>query len=107
MLFPCTVVHEPPYQTYSSVWCAGFRRRFLRMNDRTDSTLVWGSLRLAPITFLIIFKLWDNKPINAADRPLNEAKVKVAAMVSVSTTKNYSPKIAITVKVSSLLRARR
>ena len=50
MLFPCTVVHEPPYQTYSSVWCAGFRRRFPRMNDRTDSTLVWGSLRLAPIT---------------------------------------------------------
>ena len=50
VLFPSTVVHEPPYQTYSSVWCAGFRRRFPRMNDRTDSTLVWGSLRLAPIS---------------------------------------------------------
>ena len=50
VLFPCTVVHEPPYQTYSSVWCAGFRRCFPRMNDRTDSTLVWGSLRLAPKT---------------------------------------------------------
>jgi len=45
--------------------------------------------------------------INAADRPLNGAEVKVAAMVSVLTTINYSPKIAITVKVSSLLRARR
>ena len=31
----------------------------------------------------------------------------MAAMVSVSTTINYSPKIAITVKISSLLRARR
>ena len=57
------------------------------------------------IIFLVIFKLWHNKSINAADRPLNEAKVKVAAMVSVSTTINYLPKIAITVKVSSLLRA--
>ena len=55
VLFPCTVVHEPPYQTYSSVWCAGFRRRFPRMNDRTDSTLVWGSLRLAPTRLLTHF----------------------------------------------------
>ena len=54
VLFPCTVVHEPPYQTYSSVWCAGFCRPFPRMNYRTDSTLVWGSLRLAP-TMLITF----------------------------------------------------
>ena len=36
---------------------------------------------------------------------LNEAKVKMAATVSMSTTTNYSSKIAITVKVSSLLRA--
>ena len=54
VLFPCTVVHEPPYQTYSSVWCAGFRRRFPRMNYRTDSTLVWGSLWLAPISYKLI-----------------------------------------------------
>jgi len=58
------------------------------------------------MTFLVIFKLWYKKSINAADRPLNEAKMKVAAMVSMSTTINYSPKIAITVKVSSLLMAR-
>ena len=41
-------MHEPPYQSYSSVWQAGFRWRFPCMNDRTDFTLVWGSLRLAP-----------------------------------------------------------
>ena len=55
----------------------------------------------------MIFKLGYKKSANAVDRPLNEAKVKVAAMVSVSTTINHSPKIAITVKVGSLLRARR
>jgi len=37
--------------------------------------------------------------------PLNEAKVKVMAMGSVSTTIKSLPKIAVTVKVSSLLRA--
>ena len=58
VLFPCIVVHEPPYQTYSSVWYAGFHRRFPRMNDRTDSTLVWGSLRLAPITYVYPRKLF-------------------------------------------------
>ena len=43
--------------------------------------------------------------MNTVDRPLNEAKVKVVALVFVPTTINCSPKIAIIVKVSSLLRA--
>ena len=47
------------------------------------------------------------KSTNAVDRPSNEAKVKVAAMASVSTTINYSQKMTITVEVSSLLRTRR
>ena len=34
-------------------------------------------------------------------------KVKETAMASVSVTKNLSPKMAITVKVSSVLRAQR
>ena len=46
------------------------------------------------------------KSINGVDRPSNETKVKVAAMVSLYTTINYLSKIAITVKVSLLLRAR-
>ena len=38
---PFIIAHEPPYQTYSSVGQAGFRRRFLRMNDRTNSSYMW------------------------------------------------------------------
>ena len=45
---PFIIAHEPPYQTYSSVGQAGFRRRFPRMNDRTNFSFKWGSLRLAP-----------------------------------------------------------
>ena len=47
---PFIIAHEPPYQTYSSVGQAGFRRRFPHMNDRTNSLFMWGSLRLAPIS---------------------------------------------------------
>ena len=47
------------------------------------------------------------KSTDAVDRPSNKAKVKVAAIASISTTINSLPKVLITVKVSSLLRARR
>ena len=40
---PFIIAHEPPYQTYGSVGQAGFRRRFPRMNDRTNSSFMWGS----------------------------------------------------------------
>ena len=49
VIYPCIIAHEPPYQTYSSVGQAGFHRRFPCMNDRTNSSFMWGSLRLAPM----------------------------------------------------------
>ena len=35
VIYPCIIAHEPPYQTYSSVGQAGFRRCFPHANDRT------------------------------------------------------------------------
>ena len=35
VIYPCIIAHEPPYQTYSSVGQASFRRRFPCTNDRT------------------------------------------------------------------------
>ena len=46
VIYPCTIAHEPPYQTYSSVGQAGFRRHFPRTNDHTRFTLMWGSPQL-------------------------------------------------------------
>ena len=50
VIYPCIIAHEPPYQTYSSVGQAGFRRRFPRTNDHTGFHV---SVGLAPIRFII------------------------------------------------------
>ena len=50
VIYPCIIAHEPPYQTYSSVRQAGFCRRFPHTTTARDSVLVWGSLKLAPIS---------------------------------------------------------
>ena len=59
---PFIIVYEPPYQTYSSVGQAGFRRRFPRMNDHTNFSFKWGSLRLAPTIVSAVYiqyrKFW-------------------------------------------------
>ena len=45
-------------------------------------------ITLQYVTFFLTRTVWYKKSINVIDRPLNEAKVKVATMVSVLTAIN-------------------
>ena len=48
VVYPCIIAHEPPYQTYSSVGQASFRRRFPHANDRTRFRLREGLAQACP-----------------------------------------------------------
>ena len=46
--YPCIIAHEPPYQTYSSVGQASFRRPFPHANDRTRFLVRVGLAQACP-----------------------------------------------------------